>query len=178
MSRKKILKNIKKDKDINVQSQERDGYFSFVTTLAVLLIVFVVSYLLIGFFYTKELSLNKNEDSEEEVNVDNSTIMIGQLFEQKEDTYYVIIYDVNDKKSSIPSWLSVYILSDSSLAVYTVDSSKKFNSSYLVTESSNKQASSLDDLRVISPTLIKISNKTISEYTEGEEDIINILRNK
>ena len=170
------MKNIQKDKKENV-SEGKDNYFKFITTLAILLVIFVLSYFLIGIFYTKEIDFNKKEEEKSEVNVDNTTIMIGQLFDQPKDEYYVLIYDVSDDKSSIKTWLPIYEGKDGALTVYRVDSSKKFNSAYLVNEGSNKNATGLSDLKVISPTLLKISNKQITEYIEGEDEISNKFKN-
>ena len=168
------MKNIQKDKKETV-SEGKDTYFKFITTLAILLIIFILSYFLIGFFYTGEIDFNK-EDKTEEVNIDNNTIMLGQLFDQANEEYYVLIYDITDKDSSIPTWLSSYEGKEGALTMYKVDSSKKFNSGYLVKEGSNKNATSLSDLKVISPTLIKINNKQITEYVEGEDEIVNKLK--
>lgn len=170
------MKNIQKQKIDKNKKEEKDNYFKFVTTLAILLLIFVITYFLIGLFYTKEINFNKKEDESAEISVDNTTIMIGQLFDQVQSEYYVLIYDVSDKDSSIASWLSVYKNKDNALSVYTVDSTKKFNSKYITNDNSNKNASDLSNLKVKSPTLIKISNKSISEYIEGEEDIINIFK--
>lgn len=176
MSKKQILKNIQKDQKNN-SVEEKDNYFKFITTLAILLIIFMLSYFIIGFFYTKEIDFNKNkDDKKEEVNIDNNTIMIGQLFEQKEAEYYVLIYDMEEEKSIIKTWLSVYESSSDKITVYKVDSTKKFNSNYIVKKDSNKNASSLSDLKVISPTLIKVNNKNISEYIEGEDSIVNVFK--
>lgn len=176
MSKKQILKNIQKDQKNN-SVEEKDNYFKFVTTLAILLIVFILSYFIIGFFYTKEIDFNKDkEENKEEVNIDNNTIMLGQLFEQKEEEYYVLIYDMEEEDSTIKSWLSVYQGNNEKVTIYKVDSTKKFNSNYIVKKDSNKNASSLSDLKVISPTLIKISNKSITEYIEGEDSIVNLFK--
>jgi len=173
MSKKKLLKNIQKEEDKKV-TEEKDNYFKFITTLAILLIVFVLSYFIIGLFYTKEIDLkNEDKDAKDEVSIDNNTIMIGQMFEQSKDDYYVLIYDVNDKESLIPTWKSVYEGKEEPLTIYIVDSKKKFNAKYITTSGSNKDATNLDDLKVISPTLIRITNKNISEYIEGEDNIVN-----
>ena len=177
MSKKQILKNIQKDRKNTSQKEEKDNYFKFITTLALLLIVFIVSYFLIGLFYTNEISFNKEEDeTKEEVNIDNNTIMIGQMFELSEREYYVLVYDMSDEDSSITSWESAYSSKDDALKVFKVDSSKKFNSKYIVKNGGNKSATSLSDLKVVSPTLIKIENKKITEYIEGEDNIINTLK--
>lgn len=177
MSKKQILKNIKKNTKENVKGEEKDTYFKFITTLAVTLLIFILVYFLIGVFYTKEIDLKKTKDeTKEDITVDNTTIMLGQLFDQSDDEYYVLVYDFNDKVLSIKSWLSVYQGKDNSTKVYKVDSSKKFNSKYIVEKDSNKDASSLENLKVISPTLIKINNGKIIEYIEGEDNIIEILK--
>ena len=52
--------------------------------------------------------------------------------------------------------------------VYKVNTNSALNTKY-VGETSNKEASSVEELKVITPTLIKISNDTIVEYYESNE---------
>lgn len=177
MSKKQILKNIQKDKNDNKKIDERDNYFKFITTLAILLLIFILAYFLIGLFYTKEIKF-KSDDNEakEEVYIDNDTMLLGQLFDKSDDEYYVLIYDTTSKESLVSTWISIYEGKTDAIKLYKVDSSKKFNAEYIVKENSNKNAKTLSDLKVISPTLIKIKNKSIIEYVEGEDEIINILK--
>lgn len=178
MSKKQILKNIQKDRETTGSKEEKDNYFKFITTLAILLIVFILSYFIIGFFYTKEIDFNKDKkETKDEINIDNNTIMLGQMFDQSEKEYYVLIYDVTDENSSISTWESTYSSQENALKLYKVDSSKKFNSKYIVKDNSNKSAKDLTSLKIISPTLIKVSNKQITEYIEGEDEIVNKLKN-
>ncbi len=178
MSKKNIIKNINKENQTTSKKEEKDNYFKFITTLTILLLTFVVTYMLIGIFYTKEIDFKNSNESKEDVSVDNTTIMLGQLFDQTEDEYYVLVYDMSDSKSIIPSWLSVYKGQENALTVYSVDSSKKFNSKYIVKSNSNKSANKLEDLKVISPTLLKIKDKSVVSYIEGEDDIINVFKQK
>ncbi len=176
MSKKQILKNIQKDKKETVTKSEKDSYFKFVTTVSILLLIFILTYFLIGLFYTKEIKFNSKDDTKAEVNIDNGTIMLGQLFDKADDEYYVLVYNPSDKTSSIATWLNVYQSKESALPVYKVDSEKKFNSNYIVLDNSNPLATTLSNLRVKSPTLIKITNKNISGYIEGEDNIINVFK--
>ena len=48
------MKNIQKEKKNKITVEEKDNYFKFVTTLAILLLAFVLTYFLLGLFYTKE----------------------------------------------------------------------------------------------------------------------------
>lgn len=179
MTKKKNLKNIKKNKDVNETKNEKDTFFKFITTLVVLLLIFILVYFLIGLFYTKEINFKSDDkkSNKEEIDIDNSTITLGQLFDQAEDEYYVLIHDVNDKKSIIPTWMQVFLNNNSTSTIYEVDSKNKFNSNYIVDSNSNTNPSSYSDLKVKSPTLIKIKNKIVSEYIEGEDSIKDYFKN-
>lgn len=173
MSRKQLLKNLKQSKDERTE-EKKDNYFIFITTLAILLIVFLLSYFGLGIFYTKEIDLKKEtKEEKQEINIDNKVIMAGQIFDQSKDEYYVLVYDTTDKVSSISTYKSMYESKDNALEIFTVDSSKKFNSRYLTDKDSNKNPNSVEDLKIVSPTLIKINGKKVSEYIEGEENIVN-----
>ncbi len=177
MSKKQVIKNIKKNSKDNINIEQKDNFFKFVTTLMIMLLVVILVYFLIGVFYTKEINFKSDnkDDKEQEINIDNSIITLGQIFDQNKDEYYVIIYDMSDDKSIISPWISIFENNNKSL--FKVDSSKKFNQKYLTKENSNKNASSYSDLKVISPTLIKINNKVITEYIEGEDSIKEYLKN-
>ena len=47
------------------------------------------------------------------------------------------------------------------------------NSKY-ISETGNKNAKKLEELKVVAPTLIKISNETITEYYEKDEILANL----
>lgn len=181
MSKKQIIKNIKKNSKNSTKSMEKDGFYKFVTSLTVILLTLIVCYLIIGIFVTKEITFGKDDEKTEkdksEVHIDNSIITGGQIFDQKDSSYYVIIYDFSSKLTILPTYISNYSNSKNSIPIYTVDSSKKFNSNYIVTENSNKTPSSYSDLRIISPTLIKIDNHKVTLYVEGEDGIKTILKN-
>ena len=66
---------------------------------------------------------------------------------------------------------------NSKATIYKVDSKSKFNANYLTDDNSNTNPSSYSDLKVKSPTLIKINNKKVSEYIEGEDSIKDYFKN-
>ena len=128
-------------------------------------------YILSALFVTKELNwFNKSEETQNTNNVDNS-ILASSIFNQKEEEYYVYFYDFNEEKSELTSEI-VNKLSGKKL--YKVDTSSAMNSKY-VSETSNKKAKKLKDLKVVAPTLIKISGETIKEYYE-KNDILEKLK--
>lgn len=182
MSKKQILKNIKRNTKETSVSEEKDGFYKLVTTVTAILLILITCYLLIGIFGTKEIDFGKNKDKDKkedktEVSIDNTTITAGQIFNQKDESYYVIVYDFDSKLLSLSSWISVYNSKEDALPIYKVDSSKKFNAAYIVKEGSNKNPTSYSDLKIISPTLIKVENGNITDYIEGEDAIKAILKN-
>ena len=129
--------------------------------------VFAIIYLVSALFITKELDwFNKNEDEKSEEG-NSGAILASSIFNQSEEEYYVYFYDFDEKQedSAITSLVDSK-LSDSK--VYKVNTKSAMNANY-VGENSNKDAKTLEDLKVVAPTLIKISGDTITEYYEKDE---------
>ena len=113
-----------------------------------------------------------NVKGNETTNIDTTqsvanTILAKEALSQKEGTYYVYFYDYTDEVSSVST--SVNSISDK---VYKVNTKDGFNSNY-VSEETNKDASSIEDLKVKALTLIKVVDGEIVEYYEGREEINN-----
>ncbi len=178
MNRKQVLKEMKKNKKKQITNEEENYVNSFVFALLTILIVLVAGYLFIGIFVTKTISFGDKKDDEkkEEINIDNDTILLGQLFEQPDDSYYVLIYDKSDKNNILTSWKGIYEGKEDKIKVYVVDSSDKLNSKFIVEKDSNKNPTGYDNLKVKIPTLIKVENKVVTEYTEGEDAIKNVFK--
>ena len=177
MDRKQALKEIKKQKRNYNDEEEKSIISRFIITIGMVLLALVLLYLFVGIFITKSIKFGDTKKEEtNEVATDKKTILASQIFDQNEEEYYVLVYDPNDKVHDIEQFLSLYTSKSGSLAVYKVDSSKKFNSNYIVTEDSNKNPESINDLRIISPSLIKISSKSVSEYNEGFEEVKNVFK--
>ena len=171
MNRKQVLKNMKKNKK-NAKVIEEDNLVSrFIFTIGIVLVVLIAGYLFIGTFVTKTL-FNKTKEEKQEVTIDNNTILAGQIFDQKDAEYYVLIYDVDDEKSSLGKWKGL----KSSDKIYVVDSGEKLNNKFIVEKDSNKNPTGYSDLKIKNPTLIKVKDKKVIEYTEGEEEIKNIFK--
>lgn len=176
MNRKQVLNNMKKNKKNEKRIEDENYVNRFIFTVAIMLIVIIIGYLFIGIFVTKSISFNKDEEEKEEVTIDNTTILAGEIFDQKDDEYYVLIYDVSDEKSVLGNWKGIYASKENALPVYVVDSSKKLNANFIVEKDSNKSPSGYSNLKIKSPTLIKIKDGKVTEYTEGNDDIKNIFK--
>lgn len=138
-----------------------------------LVILFVILYLITGLFITKDFSLGKknnntsSDDSTNSSSVSNKILAVDSL-NQSDDDYYVYYYDSSDKNDNISS--SVDNLSNK---VYRVDLNDGFNSNYVGDVSGI--VDDISELRVISPTIIKVSNGRIIEFYSGREEVNSIL---
>ena len=137
----------------------------YLIIIGILLLVFVSIYLISGLFITKEIKwFNKDKDNKVETNT-NESILASAIFKQSEEEYYVYFYDFTKPEINIENAVNTKL---NGQKVYRVDTSSALNSNY-VSESSNKSAKTLEDLKVVSNTVIKISGNTIVEYYEGKE---------
>ena len=169
MGRELRRKQAKKDgKSLEVVSKKEDNTIKkyIITVLSIVGIVTVI-YLVSGLFITKEIDwFSKDEDVNNNTNKVENTILASDIFKQKDEEYYVYFYNFDEKETDNKATALVSTIYDKK--VYKVNTNSALNSKY-VGEESNRNASSIDELKVITPTLIKISGDKIVEYYEGNE---------
>lgn len=149
-------KSLKKE-----ELQESHELKNYLRITIILVLIILVLYIFSGLFFTKEL---KKPNKENQNNISNS-IIAKSIFNQSEEEYYVYFYDFTNEDSNISETINSKL---SNKKIYRVDTSSALNANY-VSESSNKNAKTLDELQVLSPTVIKISGDYIIEYYEGNE---------
>lgn len=160
---KKDGKSLEKEEII-----ETNQIRKYILTVVGIVGVFAIIYLVSALFITKELDwFDKKEKEEEKESSVTNAILASNILKQSEDSYYVYFYDFDEKEqdSKITTLVNNKL---SGSKVYKVNTKSAMNSKY-VGETSNKNAKNLDDLKVVTPTLIKIDNSTITEYYEKEE---------
>jgi len=162
---KKEGKSLKKEEIV-----EKSQITKLIKTIILLLIIIGAIYLISIVFITKEVDWFDKEEETQQENVTNS-ILASRIFEQSEETYYVYFYNFEKEDKNLTSSIATKITEE---PVYKVDTNSVLNSKY-VSEESNKNAKTLDELKVKAPTLIKISGDTITEYREGTDSILNLL---
>ena len=150
-------------------STEGNQIKKLIIIILILIFIICVIYLVSALFITKELDWFSNNDKEN-TNLVTNTILASEIFKQKEEEYYVYFYDYNDEDSQISSIVSSKL---SENKVYKVDTNSALNSRY-VSDNSNKDAKTISDLKVKSPTVVKISGEVITGYYEGNEIINNL----
>lgn len=180
MAKKKKQENKKN----NLKKIEKSGSFDtdiwskFFIVLGIL--CFLCAFYLLTLYITNKNSTDTTEKDKEsgEVNISYDEIMVGRTFDMSDGDYLVLYYDMDDENiSSIYSGLvSDYKNKEEHLNIYTVDMSSPFNKPYVTDKESNKNPGKASEILVNGPTLIKVSNKQVSDYIEGEEAITNYLK--
>lgn len=153
--------------------RENNQIKKYLFNIFVIVGVFSIIYLISALFITKELDwFSKDKTNETENSGISNSILASAIFKQSEEEYYVYFYDFNEeeKDSEITDLVDNNLIGNK---VYKVDTESAMNANY-VGDTSNKEAKTLSELKVIAPTLIKISDDTITEYYEKDE-IINKL---
>lgn len=170
LRRKQAKKEGKSLKNENITEDYSLTKFVKVSVIVILSAVFL--YLVSAIFITKEINLfGKNNTTNTTNQTVSNAILAKSIFNQSEESYYVYFYDFNESNNNINTIVSSKL---SESKVYRVDTSSSFNSKY-VSDTSNKSATTLDDLKVVKDTLIKIEGDAITMYLEGEEEISNNL---
>ncbi len=170
LRRKQAKKEGKSLKNENITEDYSLTKFVKVSVIVILSAVFL--YLVSAIFITKEINLfGKNNTTNTTNQTVSNAILAKSIFNQSEESYYVYFYDFNESNNNINTIVSSKL---SGSKVYRVDTSSSFNSKY-VSDTSNRSATTLDDLKVVKDTLIKIEGDAITMYLEGEEEITNNL---
>lgn len=170
LRRKEERKNkvIKKNEELNA-----DIKGSTIAKLAIFtILILLVLYYVIAVFITKEINISWTNNNTTETNnaeVSNK-ILAKNIFNQKEDTYYVYFYDFSNSDKNISS-----AINNSDLTVYNVDTGSALNKNYVTEENGNRKVTSISDLKVKSPTVIKISADKVVAYYEGSSEILKII---
>ena len=146
---------------------EENQIKKYLITIFIVVAIIGLIYLISELFITKNLKwFSKEETNTSEKTVAN-IILASAIFRQSEEEYYVYFYDFDEeeKDSAITNLVNNKLTSDK---VYKVNTKSALNANY-VGEESNKKAKKLEELKVVAPTLIKISGDSIKEYYEKDE---------
>lgn len=132
----------------------------------------VILVLIIAIFYGLTIIITKNKKQELENEVPSNTkiqyeeILIGNIYNQKETEYYVLV-ELESDYLTLSSSVNSYNKKDDALKLYVSNLNDGFNKKYL----GEKSDFTKEYPTFSKSTLLKISNKKIVEYTEGTDDI-------
>lgn len=142
--------------------------YRFIKILVVIVILILGFYLLTNAIAEKN---DKKKDEATEVEISSSNIIVGTMFNRPYKEYYVIAYKSKANDSTIyDTYVSMYKQKENALNIYFVDLDNELNKKYY-SEKGNPNAKTFDDIKLSSPTLIKISDKKIVKYIENVDGI-------
>ena len=170
MSKRSIKKSVNKKQEanyINSKNYYNDEAKKLGIIIGVIVLIFIVAYLIIGIFVTKEIKwFQGNHNTEEATTIQYKKILAGETFNQNKDSYYVIFTDADDFNYPVYETLATY-----NSNIYIVDLSNTLNSVYK-SEESNSSVQKASDLKVKKDTMIKIENKANTLYIESKDEIL------
>ena len=173
---------MKKAKKVN--SQKTKSMISTDNEMSKLIILILVVAFVFAVFYVITLFVTKKDDSKSDDNNEQSyeatiqydKILAGNIFSQKKDEYYVLVYFNDDTYVDYyKNYLSYYKTKvENALPYYYVDMDDVFNSSF-ISEKSNLDVNDAKKFRVSQTALLRIKDgKVVSSY-EGNENIAGKL---
>lgn len=167
LKRKEAKRNGKDVKEVQKKHEEQVNTMkNFSIIMIVLIALFSLTYLLTGIFATKDIKLfskSNTTSSETTTNIKNK-ILASDSLKQLEDEYYVYYYDSTKEDSEVTN-----IVNSLSGITYRVDLHDDFNANFLGEPSGI--VSSIEDLKVSDPTVIKVSSSAIIAFYNGTEKI-------
>ena len=157
----KNKENIKKfEKQIGNDNTE----INTIIKIVVGIIIFLgLAYFLMGLI-TGDIKLGKGKS--EETSIQYEEILAERTFKQKDTEYFVMFYNFSDDDALLQAVIENlgYLKK-----VYKVDLDKKFNSNYI--GEINNNPTTIENLKVKSPTLIKIKNGKAIKVVMGLDSI-------
>lgn len=137
----------------------------------IILIILIV----FGIFYVLTYYMQKNKKTLTTPNSDNSVaiiqydeILIGNILNQSETDYYVLILKKEDYDKRYKDYLNNYT-NNNKFYYSFIDNG--LNRNY-VSENSNLNVESINDLKVSGTTLLKISSGKIVESYDGNDSVM------
>lgn len=153
---------------VNGYSSDSDEMTRMLKVLGSVVLVLLAFYFIFA-IVNGEISFGKKK---KETKIQNVEILAGNIYLKSESSYYVMMYDFSTSDSSVYSDIySIYINSGNTTRLYVVDLSKKFNSDYVTTDRSSVNVDSVESLKVMNGTLIKVEEGKGSLVAIGSDEI-------
>ena len=142
--------------------------FSF-STKKMIIMAIIILIVIIAFYFITVLVLDKKKTKSSESTytaIQYDEIIVGNMYKQNETEYYILATTKSDDKaSSYMTNYQNYSKKEDSIKTYTIDLDSGFNKKYLSSESDfTKEYPTFK-----TSTLLKITDKQITDIYEGEE---------
>lgn len=167
-------KNKKAIKEEIVITTANDEFKKLTKVLVSVVVIFTL-FFVITYFVTKE-DKEPIVDPIVKTEIQYDEILIGELLNQNNSEYYVLVTKESDKYVGLyNAYLTIYNKKENASRVYTANLNNVFNKTYMSTESQFSFAY-IKDIRFKQTTMLKIQNKQIISHYEAKEEIVNLLK--
>lgn len=176
-----LVIKMKQAKKTKKQTKTNNSFFSSDNEMAKLILLVVIVALAFAIFYIITLFVIKKDDTKtpeeetKEVTIQYEKILIGNILNQKENEYYVLVYKDKDQYVDLyKGYLSYYQSKEESVPYYFAELDNIFNKDFYA-EKSNLDVEDFKQIKFSQTTLLRIKDgKVISTY-EGKDNITGKL---
>ena len=171
---------MKKNKKRNLYrtNTSMDVEYSKVIKIALGVILILALTYFVTALATGEIQFGKEKEEVQEVSIQYEEIIAGQILNRSNEEYYVMLFDFTDTFASYYlSLKDAYSETENALPFYIVDLEKHINQEIVAEndESDQTNVDNIHDLKVFSPTIIKVKNHKVVESIIGKENILKFL---
>ena len=167
----------KKNNKVEITNNNMSELKKLVIFIIIIIVAFVLFYVISLFIDSENRETEVNNEEEVTV-IQYDEILLGTLFNQNKDEYYVLITSYDNLNDVYSVYKTAYEAKEDALKIYTSNIDSPFNKSYRDNESNFSITSDkISELRIKEDTLLKINNKELVEYFEGKDNIVSELKN-
>ncbi len=151
--------------------------YSRIVKITVGVALFLILTYFIAGLLTGEINLKKKKKVEQETYIQYEEIISGEILNRNDNDYYVMTLNFTDNLASYYlSFIDNYTSQENSLPFYIVDLDKKVNNNILKGDDEYIQSpTKVEDIRVLSPTILKVSNHKVVSYIIGQEKVMEFF---
>ncbi len=163
---------MKKTTNYNKRSLTNNQGLKDTTKKGFLIILCIVLFMGFMYFLTTRILQKKQmgaKDTPVESVIQYDKILAGEVFDQKDDDYYVVFYDSDDEYSTLASYISSYQSKNDVTRLYSVDLHDGMNAKYVTEEV--VVADNIAVLKVKAPTLLHFKDHRVVEVITDESAI-------
>lgn len=150
-----------------------------VVKILVAVVLFLLVFYFLAMIMTGEIKFgNKKKETPTEIQYDE--ILAGETFNKNEEEYYVFYFNFSEKiASTYLIYRDGYLGKTEHFPMYMVDLEKGFNTRYVTKDEEEREEypESISNLKVTSPTIVKVKDKKVVERIEGKDEVKEFLKN-
>lgn len=171
--RQQLEKELRKNASVTDEATEAKKIGIILVSIILVLAIFYV----IGGILTGEIKLSQKKYTVDEAKIQYDEVLLGSSLSLSDSDYYVLYGSTEDPfTADLRQLITNYSKEEDSLNVYYVDMDNSFNKDYLVGEGekSNSKISAISsaaDLKISTPTWVRVSNHKVTEYVEGYDAV-------